>query len=257
MTAQRFLMKVAYDGTDFGGWQMQKHQRTVQSVLQKALYEFSGHKTPVTGSGRTDAGVHAWGQYAHFDYRGTATAEQMQKGLKRFLPPDVQILKIIPVPPDFHARYDAMERCYQYIITLKPTPFNRLYEGSFPRKKIRIELMQKAAPFFLGTHDFSSFSKENPAVPDHVCTVVQSDFEIYQDRYIYTIRADRFLHNMVRRIVGALVNIGHFDLEPSIVETWLQQKQARQTLIFPAPPQGLYLMDVRYPEEKLNPELLK
>ncbi len=249
MHTQRLLLKVAYDGTNFLGWQVQKQQRTVQFVLEQAISEYTGRKTIITGSGRTDTGVHAWGQCAHFDYRGTAAPNQMVKGLRKYLPDDIKIIAVIPVKSDFHARYNAMERCYQYYIAKCETPFNRLYRGAFPRKKIRFELMQNAAPYFLGKHDFSSFSKDNPAVPDHVCEVNSSFFEEHEDYYLYTIRASRFLHNMVRRIVGSLVNISHLELEPTIILKWLEEKQARQTIIFPAPPQGLYLTDVVYPPE--------
>lgn len=248
----RFLIKLSYDGTGFYGWQIQKQNRTVQYVMQKALFEYCGERIKVTGSGRTDTGVHALGQYAHFDYHGNANPEQIRKGLRRYLPEDIQILNVFDVGSAFHARYDAYERCYKYIITKNPTPFNRLYQASFPRKKIRIELMQEASGFFIGKHDFTSFSKDNPAIPDHVCTITESAFEINKDSYIYTIRADRFLHNMVRRIVGFMVNISHMELEPDTVINILKQKQAKQTLIFPAPPQGLYLAEVLYPSDKLK-----
>jgi tRNA pseudouridine38-40 synthase len=244
-------MKLAYDGTKFYGWQVQHQERTVQLVMEQALAEFCGKKTSVTGSGRTDAGVHALGQYAHFNYKGNASPEQIRRGLKRYLPGDIQIIKIYKTTPDFHARYDAYERCYQYFIAKAETPFNRFYQGSFPRKKIYLDLMQAAVPYFLGEHDYSSFSKMNPAVPDHVCSVYQSEITEHEEYYIYTIRANRFLHNMVRRIVGSIVNISHMELDPTIVLDWLNEKQPRQTIIFPAPPQGLYLLDVLYPENKI------
>lgn len=249
----KFVMIVSYDGSGFYGWQIQRHQRTVQSALEQAFYDFCGIKTAVTGSGRTDSGVHALRQYAHLNYDGNANPEQLRKGLRRHLPDDIQIIRILPVSESFHARYDAFQRCYRYTITKQQTPFNRLYQSYFPRKKLRIELMQKAAPFFLGKHDFSSFSKSNIAVPDHVCDVKMSEFEIRKDSYIYTIKADRFLHNMVRRIMGAMVSISHHELDPEIINTWFAQKEPKQTLIYPAPPQGLYLVDVKYPKEKLNP----
>jgi len=248
----RLLMKIAYDGTEFYGWQIQKHSRTVQYVLQKALLDFSGDKIKVTGSGRTDTGVHALGQYAHFDYTGNANTEQLRKGLKRFLPEDIQILKIFKVSSDFHARYDAFERCYKYIIANNPTPFNRLYQASFPRKRIQFDILNAASQYFIGKHDFSSFSKDNPAVPDHVCTIKESGFELINDTIVYTIRADRFLHNMVRRIIGLMINISHMELEPDLVLTLLKQKQAKQTLVFPVPPQGLYLTEVLYPKDKFD-----
>lgn len=249
---QRFLLKLAYDGSQFKGWQIQKRQRTVQRVIEKALKDFTGTKTRITGSGRTDTGVHALAQYAHFDYKGTATPLQMQKGIRRFLPDDVQIIQIYKVSDDFHARYDAYQRCYQYLISKTQTPFNRLYQASFPRKRLNPELIIAAAPFFLGEHDFSSFSKDNPAVPDHVCNVNYSVFEEHDEYYAYTIRANRFLHNMVRRIVGAMLNISHLELDPKIILYWLEQKDAMQTIIYPAPPQGLYLQEVSYPKEKLD-----
>lgn len=248
----RFVMILSYDGNSFYGWQVQKHQRTVQSALEKALLDYCGVRTAVTGSGRTDTGVHALRQYAHFDYDGNANPEQLRKGLRRHLPDDIQILKIIPVADDFHARYDAYERHYRYLITKQQTPFNRLYRSAFPRKKIRFDLMQRAAPLFLGRHDFSSFSKPNAAVPDHVCEVKVSEFEIRDDCYIYTIKADRFLHNMVRRIVGAMINISHMQLDPAIITKWIEEQNPKQTIIYPAPPQGLYLVDVLYPEGKLK-----
>lgn len=249
---KRYAIKIAYDGTNFMGWQKQKQQRTVQLALEKALLDFSGVKTSVTGSGRTDSGVHALGQFAHFDYQGTATPAQMQRGLRRFLPDDIQIVKIYHASPDFHARYDAYERCYEYFISKKETPFNRLYMGSFSRKKLNFDAMQEAAKYFLGTHDFSSFSKDNPAVPDHVCEIKQSFFKEYDECYVYHINATRFLHNMVRRIVGSIVNISHLDLEPTIIFDWFEQKNPKQTIIYPAPPQGLYLVNVLYPESKLK-----
>ncbi len=248
----RYVMKIAYDGTNYFGWQVQHHQITIQRTIENALSEFCGKKTSLTASGRTDTGVHARGQYAHFNYKGSADPEQIRKGIRRYLPDDIKIIKIYQTTPDFHARYDAYERCYQYLIAKEETPFNRLYQGSFPRKKINLEAMQTAARYFLGEHDFSSFSKLNPAVPDHVCSIYQSDFEAQADYYIYTIRANRFLHNMVRRIVGSLVNISHLELDPAIINQWLEEKQARQTIIFPAPPQGLYLVDVFYPKDKLQ-----
>jgi tRNA pseudouridine38-40 synthase len=247
----RYVMKLAYDGTRFYGWQVQHQERTVQHVIELALSEFCGKKTSVTGSGRTDAGVHALGQYAHFNYKGNASPEQIRKGVRRFLPDDIQVLQIYKTTPDFHARYDAYERCYQYIIAKTESPFNRLYQGYFPKKKINPVAMQVAAQKFLGEHDFSSFSKLNPAVPDHVCSIYESSLKVHEDYYVYSIRANRFLHNMVRRIVGALVNVSHMNLDPTIILTWLEQKQARQTIIFPAPPQGLYLTDVLYPENKI------
>jgi tRNA pseudouridine38-40 synthase len=203
----RFLMKLAYDGNRFHGWQTQPHKRTVQRSLRYALTRFAHKKIDVTGSGRTDTGVHAKGQYAHFDYEGNARGEQIRKGLRKYLPDDINVLSIIPVNPDFHARYDAFQRHYEYLIAKEETPFNRQYMGWFPRKQLLLEALQASARYFIGEYDFSSFSKPNPAVPDHVCQVTESFVTEYDDHYVYTVKATRFLHNMVRRMVGAMVNI--------------------------------------------------
>lgn len=245
-------MKLCYDGTKYMGWQIQRHPNTVQARLQKALYDFSGTKTNVVGSGRTDTGVHALAQYAHFDYNGTANPEQMRKGLRKYLPDDIQIIKIQSVSNEFHARYDACERHYRYIISKNHNPFNRFYQGNFHKLTLNQDILFKIAPYFLGKHDFSTFCRLNPSVQDRVCNVVYSEFQETDDSYLYDIKANRFLHNMVRRIVGAMVSISHHKLDPEIVSYWLNQKQPKQTLIFPAPPQGLYLVDVRYPCEKID-----
>jgi tRNA pseudouridine38-40 synthase len=244
-------MKLAYDGTRYHGWQIQPQKRTVQKSLQYALMRFAHKRIEVTGSGRTDTGVHAKGQAVHFDYTGSASPDQVRLGLRKYLPDDIQVISIVQVKDDFHARYDACLRHYQYLIAKSETPFNRFYMGSFPRKKITYTAMQTAATHFIGEYDFSSFSKPNPAVPDHVCQVTQSMFEEREDHYIYTIKATRFLHNMVRRIVGSMINISHLELSPEIIRQWLEERNPRQTIIYPAPPQGLYLMDVTYPVEKL------
>lgn len=243
-------MKLSYDGTRFHGWQTQPHKRTVQKSVSYALTRFAHKRTIVTGSGRTDTGVHAMGQCAHFDYEGNATGDQIRKGLRKYLPDDVKILSITAVAPEFHARYDACLRHYEYLIAKDETPFNRQYMGYFPRKKVNFAVLQECAPCFLGEHNFSSFSKPNPAVPNHICDVIDSSITEYESHFVYTVKATRFLHNMVRRMVGAMINISHLGLSPETIYTWIAQQNPRQTIIFPAPPQGLYLMGVKYPDHQ-------
>ncbi len=250
---QRYLIKLSYDGTNFSGWQKQLHKRTVQEELEKALTLFAKTAVKVTGSGRTDTGVHALGQSAHVDYSGSANADQLLKGLSRLLPPDIALLRIFPVGPDFHARYDAFERHYLYKIAKAKSPFMRFYYGYFPHKHIHPDKIRQSLPYFLGKHDFSSFCKHNPDIPDRICEVKEILFTGHEEYYELSIRADRFLHNMVRRIIGALVNISHLNLEPKIISAWLKEKNPRQKIIFTAPPQGLYLADVLYPPAKIIP----
>nr|MDK2850478.1 tRNA pseudouridine38-40 synthase [Candidatus Cloacimonadota bacterium] len=248
----RYLIKFSYDGTGFIGWQKQKHGRSIQKVLETALEEFCQKPTPIVAAGRTDAGVHALGQYAHFEYEGNMRMPQILKAFRRWLPEDVKVVEIWEVGEDLSARYQAYERQYRYILVKDITPFNRNYAGFIPHLKIHLPPMQEAAPRLLGKHDFSSFGKLNPEVPNHNCEVKELTIIEDDDAFVFTIRADRFLHNMVRRIVGTLANISHFDLGPDTIDKILGERCSRQTLVTTAPAQGLYLIEVKYPVELLD-----
>jgi len=248
----RYLIKLEYDGTDFIGWQKQKQGRSIQVIMEKALARFTGKDTPIVAAGRTDAGVHALGQYAHFDYDGKMPPHKMLPAFRRWLPEDIRVTQITAVGEELSARYQAYERSYQYILTRMRTPFNRYRAGFIPHLKIHTPAMLRAAPHFLGKHDFSSFGRLNPEVPNHSCEI--KELSIIEDGYdiIFTLRADRFLHNMVRRIVGTLVNISHFDLPGTRVDELLNECNPKQTLVFTAPACGLYLIDVKYPADLLD-----
>ncbi len=243
----RFLMQVAYDGTNYFGWQVQVNKPSVQAEVEKALSHFTKERAVVTCAGRTDTGVHALAQAAHFDYQGSMSAEQLVLAFRTVLPDDVRVLKVVPVEPDFHARYDAYERTYRYLLAKDKSPFNRNYMGFITKKNLYLERMQAAAPLFLGSHDFSSFGKPNPNIPNRVCEILRLDVVDRTDHYEFTITSDRFLHNMIRRIVGALVNVSHLNLDPGMISYWLEEANPIQRLIFTAPPQGLYFIEVKYP----------
>jgi tRNA pseudouridine38-40 synthase len=248
----RYLIKLAYDGTEFIGWQKQKQGRSIQVILEKALANFAERETPIVAAGRTDAGVHATAQYAHFEYEGRMQPYQILKAFRRWLPEDLKVLEITAVSQDLSARYQAFERCYKYILTKDRTPFNRNRSGHIPHLKIQLEPMQRAAPAFLGQHDFSTFGRLNPEVTNHICEIKELSITEDEQDFIFIVRADRFLHNMVRRIVGTLANVSHFALEADTITRLLEERCSRQRLVLTAPACGLYLIDVKYPIELLD-----
>jgi tRNA pseudouridine38-40 synthase len=248
----RYLIKIAYDGTHFIGWQKQKQGRSIQIVMENALKQFSQKETAIVAAGRTDTGVHALAQYAHFEYEGRMDLAQILLAFRRWLPDDVKVLQIWQVGDDLSARYQAYERSYRYILSKDRDPFNRQYSGFIPHLRIRLQPMQDAAKHLLGRHNFSTFGRLNPEVPNHFCELKELSIQEDEASYIFTIRADRFLHNMVRRIVGTLANISHFDLPAETILKLIADECPRQNLVTTAPPEGLYLIGVKYPAELLD-----
>jgi len=248
----RYLMKLCYDGTGYHGWQKQHNGISIQAVLEDALQCFAKTNIPIIAAGRTDAGVHAMAQYAHFDYDGSMQPYQMLLAFRRYLPTDIKVLEISKVSPQLSARYQAYERSYKYILAKQRTPFNRNYSGFLPTIKLELAPMQAAAKHLLGTHDFSSFGRANPEVPNRICDVKLLEISETEDSFIFHIIADRFLHNMVRRIVGTLANISHFGLPPATIDAILSDACPRQNLVTTAPASGLYLIDVKYPASLLD-----
>ncbi len=248
----RHLMRLMYDGADFRGWQVQCAGRSIQGDLISAFHQLGVRHPGVIGAGRTDAGVHALAHFAHFDYQGAMTSRQLLLALNNKLGPDLMITGIWTVPDDFHARYQAMARSYVYLLARVKMPLNRLHTGFMPRRDIRVTTLAKLAEVLLGRHDFSSLSRDNPLVPNHSCELTRLD--VSEDRGIirFDLTADRFLHNMVRRIVGTLVNLDHDGLGPAALQAILDEQNPRQKLVTTAPAQGLYLTGVRYPNLPLD-----
>ncbi len=248
----RFLMKLCYDGTGYHGWQKQHNGNSIQAVLEEALSIFAEAEIPIVAAGRTDAGVHAMAQFAHFDYTGNMQPYQMLLAFRRHLPYDIKVLEIMQVSSLLSARYQAYERSYRYILAKSRTPFNRNYSGFLPSLKLELAPMQAAAERLLGSHDFSSFGRANPEIPNRICELKSLDITETEDSFIFHITADRFLHNMVRRIVGTLANISHFALPPETIDAILNDACPRQNLVTTAPASGLYLIDVKYPAHLLD-----
>ncbi len=249
---QKFLLKIAYDGSCYHGWQNQPNGISVQEVLETALTKIAKTNIAIVGSGRTDTGVHALAQYAHLYFPLNMTTKQIRLALRTKLPDSVRVTEVHLINDNLHARFTASKRSYKYILTKAKNPFNRLYKSFVPYQKLDIEKMKKVIPFLLGEHDFASFCKPNPQIPNTVCNLTQFDLIEDDKDIIFYISANRFLHNMVRRLVGTLISFSHHDYEPSMVKDLLEAKEGNQNIIFTAPPNGLYLYNVEYPDfEKL------
>jgi len=248
----RYLIKICYDGTGYCGWQKQKNGLAIQEVMEEVLAIFAGEKSAIIAAGRTDAGVHALGQYAHFDYCGSMQEKQLLLAFNRYLPADIQVLEILKVSPFLNARYQAYERNYRYLLAKERTPFNRNYSGFLPHLKLDLGKMQAAAKYIMGKHDFSSFGRSNPEVPNRICDLQQIEINESESYFIFDYRADRFLHNMARRITGTLANMAHLDLPPETILAILENRCSRQNLVITAPASGLYLTEVKYPPKFLD-----
>lgn len=238
----------SYDGTSFHGWQKQAGQRTVQGDLEAALKTFETPDWRVTTAGRTDTGVHALAQAAHFDYIGNTDPERMVKAFNSKLREDLRVLRIIPVEDDFHARYDAYERAYMYVLAKEQTPFNRNFTGYIPHLRVDATAMARYTGVLIGKYDFSAFGRPNPEVPNRICELKEISITEDQECVRFILRSDRFLHNMVRRIVGTLVQFGTKNLPPELLRDILLTADPRQTMVLTAPAQGLYLYGIRYPK---------
>ena len=246
---KRYLLRISYDGTNFCGWQSQKNENTIQQTIEKALSEIAKTKIRITGAGRTDSGVHALRQYAHFDFPLEMSAEQILLATSSKLPSDIRVQKVFPVKNDFHARFDAVSRKYIYIITNERTPFNRFYKSYFPRKNISFDVLKNCLIYFKGRNDFTSFSKQNPDLSHNYCTIHKISLKKQEHDLVLEITSNRFLHNMIRRIVGAMINISNTNANPEIIQTLLENKDPNHKLISTAPPEGLYLAEIIYPQE--------
>ena len=167
----RYLMRFCYDGTHYHGWQKQHNGISIQAVMERALARMEAPQPFITAAGRTDTGVHALAQRAHFEYPSRMQTWQMVKAFNSLLPPDIKVLAIDEVAPSFHARFDACERGYIYLLAKEPHPFYRLYMGFIPHKPIRYEALQGYIPSLLGSHDFSSLGRANPNIPKRVCNL--------------------------------------------------------------------------------------
>ena len=242
----KYLLSISYDGSPFKGWQVQKKAPSVQGFLERAFQKLTKEEVRLCGAGRTDAGVHALCQTAHFSLKSPLMPDFLEKG-NHLLPPEIRLLSIEEVDSEFHARFSAVQKIYHYRITTNPilNPFENRYRTFFPGN-MNLKKLKQAFKFFIGTHDFSSFANSlkpdrSPIKTIHSIRYVPEG----KDCFCLEFKGDGFLYKMVRNLVGTLIYIakGRIPLEevPSILEA-----KERGVAPPPAPPQGLFLVSVLY-----------
>ena len=246
MPTRWLKLTVAYDGTAYAGWQIQPSEPTVQAAIEAAWREITREDTRVTAAGRTDAGVHALGQVVGVATESQLSRNDLHRGLNAVLPEDVAVIAVDDAPENFHATHDAVAKTYRYQIHTGRTPdvFNRRYAWHYPQP-LDAEKMHAAAQALVGTHDFASFESAGSERPDTVRTLTKSSVTREGDRITVEVSGDGFLYNMVRAIVGTLVELGKGARDEAWVAEVLAARDRRvagQT----APPHGLFLVRVDY-----------
>lgn len=246
-TLQRFFLEIAYDGTAYHGWQVQENAISVQQKLNEALHKILRYPVETIGAGRTDTGVHAKQLFVHLDIPAGSikNEDRFLHSLNALLPHDISAYRILRVKGDAHARFDATERAYAYHVHFNKNPF--LLQKSWQLREIpHVAIMNKAAAFLIGTQDFGCFSKSHTQVYTNICTVTQAYWQETEEGLVFHITANRFLRNMVRAIVGTLLDIGLKKKTPeSILEIIGSKDRSKAGTSVPA--HGLYLTKVIYP----------
>ena len=241
----RYFIHLAYNGTPYHGWQIQPNATSVQETLNKAFSVLLQSEINLMGAGRTDTGVHAKEMYAHFDFEASIDIPNLVHKLNSFLPKDIVIYDIIPVHDDAHTRFDATKRTYEYHIHQFKNPFLDELSWYF-HQPLDIDLMNEAAILLFNYTDFECFSKVNTDVNTFECTIFEAHWKRCEnDQLVFTISANRFLRNMVRSIVGTLINIG---LQKITIEDFAQiiESKSRDKAGFSVPAHGLYLTQITY-----------
>lgn len=239
-------MHLSYRGAPFHGWQVQPGAVTVQEVIEKALSTLARRPIAVTGAGRTDAGVNARSMVAHFDF-DTVPDGRMLKAINSLCGPDIAIHSVRRVADDAHARFDAVERSYRYFVTTEKNPFARGLAWKAPAD-LDFEAMNTAADLIVGRRDFTSFSKLHTDVKTNICDLRRARWHSTGDgAWYFEIAADRFLRNMVRAVVGTLVEVGRHKMEPEAIMDILDCKN-RCAAGTSMPGEALFLWSVEYPD---------
>lgn len=241
----RYFIELQYDGTAYFGWQRQPNAITVQGTIEAKLSMLRGVPTEIVGAGRTDTGVNASYYVAHFDSDSEVDCSQLVYKLNKVLPPDIAILSIREVETTKHARFDAREREYTYYITSKKSPFRR-FSAWYYAVELDVEAMNEAAKRLLEYDDFTTFAKLNSNNKTNICHISHARWESLPDGTLrFTIRADRFLRNMVRAIVGTLVDVGRGRYTVEQFDDIVRSKDLSRSSTG-APAVGLFLSDVKY-----------
>ncbi len=247
----RYFIYLSYNGKNYCGWQIQPNGISVQQKIEEALSTLLRKKISITGAGRTDAGVHAALMVAHFDWEEEiAESAVFSDKLNRILPLDIRIFKVIQVQNEAHARFDATARTYKYYLTKEKNPFRHEYTYKI-HGNIDVEAMNEAAGKLLEYTDFTSFSKLHTDVKTNNCKITYAAWENSGEEIIFTIRADRFLRNMVRAIVGTLLDVGRHKLSINDFCVIIESKD-RNKAGSSVPGNALFLVDIEYPAKVIT-----
>lgn len=250
LVMSKFFLEIQYHGANYHGWQIQENAHTVQSEINAALSTYLQEETSVMGCGRTDTGVHAKNYYAHFETEKPVDTQQLTFKLNCILPKDIACSNTILVEDKHHARYSATSRTYEYWIINSKNPFYTDF-AYFNPAKLNVELMNKAAKLLIQHTDFECFSKSRTNTTTNICKITFANWEMRDNVLVFTITADRFLRNMVRAIVGTLIDVGLEKIEVTDINKIIASKNRSQAGTS-VPAHGLYLTKVTYPFIKSN-----
>ena len=245
-TILRYFLEFSYNGTKYHGWQKQPNAISVQEILEDRISKILGNKIDVTAAGRTDTGVHAKKMIGHFD----AEIEDVNHFIFRinsFLPKDIAVFRLIKVVPNAHARFDATERTYQYHINCSKNPFSTELSWYWSYENLNMNQMNLAAKTLFDYEDFTSFARLHADNKTNICCIKEAFFIAKDDQLIFTITANRFLRNMVRSIVGTLVEVGQDKISIDQFRNIIEKKD-RKFASASAPAHGLFLTEVKYPQ---------
>lgn len=252
----RYFIQLSFDGAAYCGWQCQPNALTVQEVLEDSLRKICGHSKGVTGCGRTDSGVNARVFYAHLDMDSyVKEPQQLLHKLNRILPADIAVHSWRSVATGAHARFSAQWREYKYFIQPYKDPFGNRYAYQL-QWNLDVDLMNQAAGILLKHDDFQCFSKVRTDVANFRCRIMEAEWTREEGKLVFRIKADRFLRNMVRSIVGTMIDVGRGRLSPEGFEQVLQSRDRRKAGTS-VPANGLFLWDVNYPAEDFTDEAIE
>jgi len=244
--AMRYFLDICYKGTRYSGWQVQENAQTIQAEINRALSVLLKTPTECMGSGRTDAGVHAHQQIAHFDTLHPVDPTDFAYKLNSLLPPDIAVKNVLAVKPDAHARFDAVSRSYQYFIHRQKDPFVD-QTSYFFSPALDLQMIDEALAMIRSSTDFEAFSKVHTDVNHFNCRIFEARWEPTAAGFVFYIRADRFLRGMVRAIVGTLLDVGQGRTSIQALENILKGKDRREAGRSVSP-DGLYLHSIEYPK---------
>lgn len=239
----RYFLEVSYKGTNYSGFQSQHNANTIQAEIEKAFKVIQKEKIIMTGSSRTDAGVHALQNFFHFDFEGHLNSDLAYK-MNAILPEDIVGKQIIPVAEDAHCRFDALSREYKYYIYRHKNPFLKDIAFYYPYK-LDIEILHQAAAIIKEYEDFTSFSKRNTQVKSFTCEIHESEWNLENDCLVYHVKAKRFLRGMVRALTATMLKVGQGKLSLNQFRDIIEAKDCTKAS-FAVPSQGLFLVSVAY-----------